>query len=1263
MTGDNAHVKTVNKDQHNQFIKHHLPDWLLAADTPTRALFRSSYNHYLASQRAVAGRLKHLKSPEAFARPLLELVLLTKFDTALDIDSNFIKIAHVHSHLFGLFSTSAAATHQTLLQAALQNFEASETQENGFIEGSMLYAKLGTDGWHSLRPKPEQFAQVCRTLDLGAQYQHHIQSLFRTATPAQPWLHTDLPRVDFIDHEKSTFALLTYIAKMKSAISPPAYALLLRLIAGEPGLKLQGAPITLSSVSFLNTELTGPVMICADTSDSNRRQQCIGYIPGDTGASIKEYISVAHFEARLSELIRVDKDTFLLRYVPLRQRSTFRQALASYYPNSTSLALTPLTQPIFEHLHQQRLARILDDARLLAVPAEEVDKQARNRRIQTLENAGWTLASLAVSLIPGVGEVMLAMTAAHLLKQVYNGVEAWAHNDLSMATEYLLDVTDSIAEMAVTSVAGSAVITQLRAIDMPRFVANLTPVTLPSGVRRLWNIDLSPYQQALELPITAFADKQGLYALDDQRYLKLDQQLFEVTRDHQNGPWRVKHPTDKDAFSPPLVHNGYGAWRLKQERPLTWNMAKLIERLGLYGANLEAENIDLVMASTDVSTTMLQRVHTDCLVPPGLMMDALKRMSLDHQIISLVENTSINQAQTDLVTLFGFPPGFNSPSQAAAMKAYVRNHRAQVFEMLYQQSEISHDALTQAIRGSYSTMPTSLVDELIATTSPAEQLHLLSSHQLPSPLKSEADALMTRLNTGRVYEGLYLDSVSSEQSDLLAFSIFEHLADWPAPLNLEMRQNTADGPVLASTGGQPSSPKRIVIKQGNAYQALDIAGNPVGQSANIYSALYNSLSEPERNALKLSSLAPSRELKRLIAHTRLQAYSSLLTRRHLPAETFEPSEVVFPSAQPLDVNFASQEALAGIAPRSDGIYQGIYQVTSDISGLTRDYIKVHAWTFQVQHSNLGWRLIDARNPLRSYKPLLRRTSDGSWELDPQSGLKGGTPGIGGSKLIVDDSSTDLFVTAPEHPWVEYTERESAIMRSHDNYQHARNQPGTYERADNGRYPLRDLRGNALRIRAIQTAAKSSTSRTLFSSALIRPYIQWEGYEAVASLYEEKMQLRIFTEADMQIPGERLLIGQSMVTARIQLRKGEVLGVYSGELMPYHIALTRKDPYIIDVMTKKPSAANPRLMPVVLSGTNILSRINTNFEYLHDKPIRQAPGGYNVEAVPFVVDTVSTEGTKTQYFLTAMFASEDIGPGTELRWNYEYTEHDIRKIFP
>lgn len=1321
------------KDQLTEFIRQHIPDWLSDANNVTRAAFDKSCRVQLISKAAVTRRVSLLKSPEDFARPLLNIELLARFDETLNIDKNFIKIAHVRSHLFGLFKTTAKATHQTLLQAALQNFKESETHDDGFIEGSMLYARLGTDGWRALKPKPHTFASICRKLNLGTRYQDHIKSIFSIAptqghTPYSPVLQ---PPVDFIEHEKNTFEVMAHIAKMKRDISQSSYEMLLHVIAGDSNIKLNNYTVTPVSINFLLTPLTGPLLFATELHDKTAKQIFVAYLPLDAKSPIKEYISLAQFEARLSELFHTNKARFIQTYIPLRHRSTFSQAARTYYSSASSLVLVPFSVPVFEFIHHAHVARMLDDARTLAVPLEDVDSKTRRQRIQTLDDAGLTLAMLGLSLVPGISEVMLLVAAGQLVNKVYHGVEAWANNNLNAATEYLLDITDTVIEMAATSVVSSALIAKLRTIDTPAFVDNLVTVELPHEQQRLWDVDLAPYQQPAEPPVTAAPNKQRLYKKDHQRYIKLDNHWFEVAREYKKGPWRVKHPTNKDAFSPPLLHNKLGAWRLAQEQPQRWSTTKLVDRLGGYAENLPAQEVEFAMAASNIDKRTLQQIHTSNLPPPGLLIDALKRLQIDRKISRYIESVALKQlpgpesadlllqllitlpgwpankalqlhdgvdganrifgnehsdtlisitdtqvetgsvlsttldylSQKELELLLGHLHKSNTQGLADIMSAYLQAHRAETFNALYQRSEISQNALIKAVRYSYPKMPISLADELIAATSPSEQLHLLNNNNLPSFLPGEADELMEKLNTTRIFEGLYLDSVTSEKSNMLALFTLERLQGWPADLSIEVRQNNADGPVLARAVTGSGADKRVLAKQADTYQAFDANGMPLGQPEAFYPALYQILSGTERSVLGLTPFEPVKTLKQRIAVTGLRTYHQPFAKRqfvHEGTETFEPTAI---SSQQLDISFSSHESLEGIEPRSDGNYAGIYEKPLAHGSGMRYFIKMHEWTFQVEHSSLGWRLIDARNPFRSYKPLIRKALKDSWELNTEIALKGGGPGAITTKLkLDDDSSLESFNTAQDVPWVEYTPRESEIMRSNQCYQHAQNRLGTYERANNGRYPLSDLDGNPLRIVALESKAKAAQSKTVYSSQPIRPYIKWEGYENVARLYEEKLQLSPFTQADIQIEGEQSLIGQSKVSAKIALSKGEVLGVYGGELIPYYVAAVRKDPYVLEVNPPKSSAFSNPGSYVVLSGTNILSRINTLFEYANGKPVRQASAGYNVEVVPFEVDTLNTKGVKKRYLLTAVFATKAIEPGTELRWNYEYSEEDIKRSF-
>ena len=140
-----------------------------------------------------------------------------------------------------------------------------------------------------------------------------------------------------------------------------------------------------------------------------------------------------------------------------------------------------------------------------------------------------------------------------------------------------------------------------------------------------------------------------------------------------------------------------------------------------------------------------------------------------------------------------------------------------------------------------------------------------------------------------------------------------------------------------------------------------------------------------------------------------------------------------------------------------------------------------------------------------------------------------------------------------------------------------------------------------------------------------------------------------------------MIGEATVITRRPLSKGEALGVYGGDILPFFVAKARRDPYLMAVKDVRPVSPHALNTQPVLSGDNALSRINTIFEYEADVPVRQAASGYNVEAAQFRVQA-QVGNRQDQMILTGLFASESIPAGTELRWNYQYDEATIRALF-
>ncbi|WP_185036716.1 hypothetical protein [Pseudomonas fluorescens] len=314
-----------------------------------------------------------------------------------------------------------------------------------------------------------------------------------------------------------------------------------------------------------------------------------------------------------------------------------------------------------------------------------------------------------------------------------------------------------------------------------------------------------------------------------------------------------------------------------------------------------------------------------------------------------------------------------------------------------------------------------------------------------------------------------------------------------------------------------------------------------------------------------------------------------------------------------------------------------------------------------------WQLLD-----ESGLPVLRSTrrkssretdsSDDEFELAMES--------LPDRSQAVDD----VFEMASESmPFEPYTAQELAVMRQEVRYTSLNNQLGSYNRANNGKYPMRDSLGRPVRIRFLESRVTLEPESPLkpaehYTSEQIKPYIKFEGYEAVARLYEEKLQLRQFTEADVKVPGERALIGQSMVVANRRIAKGEVVGVYGGTIRSARFLHPTEQIYTM-IIGMEVGLRSGQLGPgaIAIVGDNIISRMNTHFIYdATGKPVKQALDGYNVKLIDFNVDA-QLPGHDIKdlkpYLLNVAFAVEDIPAGTELRWNYNYTDEHMRMLFP
>ncbi|MBC3302657.1 hypothetical protein H0Z09_16135 [Pseudomonas sp. SWRI18] len=178
-----------------QQLRQAFPEKYAAASPSLRQALIDSGVQRQASTQALATALKDFKGITEFSEPLLLEALSKQFALAPDVNKTLLYRLRAHKRL----------EQQSLLQAALHNFEADEPFEDVVLQetsglapaGSLeqiLYDKRDTYPFAKVRYhlrdrlaiKPAAFASLCRQLDLGKQYQAHLSAVFETpATAAQ----------------------------------------------------------------------------------------------------------------------------------------------------------------------------------------------------------------------------------------------------------------------------------------------------------------------------------------------------------------------------------------------------------------------------------------------------------------------------------------------------------------------------------------------------------------------------------------------------------------------------------------------------------------------------------------------------------------------------------------------------------------------------------------------------------------------------------------------------------------------------------------------------------------------------------------------------------------------------------------------------------------------------------------------------------------------------------------------------------------------
>ncbi|MFJ4258711.1 dermonecrotic toxin domain-containing protein [Pseudomonas monteilii] len=894
---------TVPPSIHYTTIERRLPAWLRQAPAETHRAMRNwqqapawlatatrqhpeiakawqaEHARHREHQAQVQKLFEQLPDLETYAANALTDAITQRFGLNLDVRNTYL----VDARLIDTPNASDArrAINQatrSLLHSALHNFDLAACAERGMDAPKALLKKsvildhrrfMGTVPiTNAVGIGAEDFADLCRTLDIGGKYHALVHAIYYPAATAQ--LSADDAALAVYETlgraEVSAYRQSLHFARLKGDISEALYtAALATPLDQTPQAR---SPVTFSLLNLWEAELTGVALISLQTAGHSAMAL---YIPEDSTTPLKEFATWEALQDALRDRLHAnlhyldkhladrDKAPILAR---LKNRLTplgwSTRGLHEPVPDPHA-TLRPVPQP-FTHAFQgvmafQKAQRHEKDVLYHAIPTEIVDRRTAQAHRELIAGRVLTALNIAGFFVPGLGELMLAVCVTQLAHEVYEGIEAWENDERDIAYRYLVDVVENVAIMAALSAAAKALkggdsgslaqepeIEAYEAgripVETPSFIEELDDIETPDGQRRLWKPDLTPYHNPQVLPDDLMPDEHGLLHHQGKRWLVLEGNQYLVEQAPATGEYRLQHPENPRRYRPPVRHNGAGAWLQITDKPLNWSGMALLRRIGHLNAHFDDPTLQRIVAVSDTHEDVLRRALAENQRLPALLEDTLQRFKLDETVSQLPDA---------------------STWQAGFASAYAR-------------LPVSPAPGAAALQRAYSALPAAVIDELARSASTRE-LDMLDTGKVPLRLGEEIRIYQQHIRLARAYEGLYLSCVPSWDSDRLIMHTLQHLPGWPAETKLQVFQRLSWPAQEHAIGPLDARPYTTITHARAGYIVHD--ERQLSTVVTAYQNLFAALHEALPAAMAQLGATDQQALQRLVQQSPLLPRPSL----------------------------------------------------------------------------------------------------------------------------------------------------------------------------------------------------------------------------------------------------------------------------------------------------------------------------------------------------------------------------------------------------
>ena len=654
-----------------QVLLDRLPGWMVHADARSLAHIKREHEDSEVLRETLDRLLKNLEPLDEFCSERLEALLLSK-GQQLDVKHDVLELPHrsmtnANPDLLGPLLMTVTVEKRTLLQAAMQNFSASQAEDGGLGIGALV-RDVGT-GLEVESMSAVEFAGYCRELDLGAAYQQHLREVFDLPAPGEvTTVDAYNPAARDIGRLKlSDMRLDLHVAMGKGHVTTQTGTLLFKVLwSGRDtyptrDLLLEGRALVWHGLNIDQACAWSVLVFSGSTGQGLSPGRCVVYMPNDPARPWFEYDTLAAFKGYLSSKLQEPAyREFFKGYLDESERVDFFQRFDTRKAVE-SLEAVSVTVGVSRFFFDAYVGKAQLDARVLAVPVAEVDEEARRSLNERYVELGLTLANIAGFFVPGLGQLMLGVGVGQLLGEVFEGVQDWRHEHKTQALEHMTNVATGIASMALLAAGGKVVGALFKgASSTPAsYFEQFEAVKSAQGQSRLWRRDLRPYQQSVTPEVLANPSYKGIYQYQGRSYIAIDGAIYRVFFDAGIGRWRVLHPVREAAYCPLLEHNGFGGWRHQAEQVEQWNSPNyVLERLSPGLRSLPDGRLDEIISTTNSRLPWLRQLAQYNQPLPQRLRDCVMRWRQEQLIRDLawqLEFQSQPDAGTGTVQMLALP--------------------------------------------------------------------------------------------------------------------------------------------------------------------------------------------------------------------------------------------------------------------------------------------------------------------------------------------------------------------------------------------------------------------------------------------------------------------------------------------------------------------------------------------------------------------------------------------------------------------------------